>query len=148
VNIGTYANARPRQGSRYWRAARAEQKPRGHPRFTRPVLIAGLTQRVRIPRPVQNASHFVSWVRIYATSIPMLLLVFALLSVTAQGCPHRRVRPPRTVPRPRNTLGRKLFSDGLRAPALAVQLDYSHDDHGWYPTWTAELHPGACYYDR
>jgi hypothetical protein len=74
----------------------------------------------------------------------MLLLVFALLSVTAQGCPHRRVRPPRTAPGRRNTLGRRLFSDGLRAPALAVQLDYSHDDFGWYPTWTAELHPGAA----
>ena len=36
-----------------------------------------------------------------------------------------------------------MFGDGLRALALAVQLDYAHDDLGWYPTWTAELHPGA-----
>jgi hypothetical protein len=57
------------------------------------------------------------------------------------GLPAPSSAPTSYRPGCRNTLGRKLFSDGLRTPALAVQLDYSHDDLGWYPTWTAELHP-------
>src|SRR5262245_55799777 len=76
--------------------------------------------------------------------MPVLFLVFDLLSAAAQGCPHRRMRPRRTTPGRRNALGRKLFGDGLGAPALAVQLHHVLHDHGWNPAWTAELHPGAA----
>ena len=50
----------------------------------------------------------------------------------------------RTSPGRRNTLGRELFGNGLRALTLAVQVDHAHHDVGWYPAWTAELHPGAA----
>ena len=74
----------------------------------------------------------------------LLLLVFDLLSVAAQGCPPRSSAPTSyRLPASRHPRP-SLFSDGLRALALAVQLDCASDDLSWYPAWTAEVHPGAA----